>query len=434
MIVPRPNVSLAARFALTLASLALASCGTAPGVDDTGAESMPGAEMDHSAHMGGGAAGGERQAVQLSAQQERALGVVYMTVERRPLERTIRTVGRIVTAESRVVDFSPRIGGFVERLLVNTTGQEVHRGQPLLTIYSPELVAAQEELLTARNLARRLDESAGGAWDRANDMLEATRRRLSWWEITDEQIRRLEETGEVTRTLTLVSPVSGVVLEKSVFEGRRVIPGESLYVLADLTEVWVEGDVFEQDLQFVSLGAQSHIEVSAYPGEHVMGDVSFIYPTIDVSSRTNRVRVTLPNPDLRFKPGMFATMFFESSIAEAAVAIPVDAVLVTGERNLVFVREDGLLQPREVVVGAHAQDYLQILSGIAPGETIVASANFLIDAESRLGSTSGGMPGMGAEGQGSAVEPVNDSEAEDEHAGHDMPAVAPAPAPEHQHD
>jgi Cu(I)/Ag(I) efflux system membrane fusion protein len=225
-------------------------------------------------------------------------------------------------------------------------------------------------------------------------MLQAARRRLSYWDITEEQIRRLEETGEVSKTLTIVSPVNGIVLEKSVLLGQMVMPGAPLYRIADLSLVWIEGDVFERDLQFVQLGAQAHFEVAAYPGEHFMGDISFVYPTIDTDSRTNRVRIAVRNPDLLFKPGMFATMFFDMQLPEALV-VPLEAVLITGERNLVFVRdEDGMLVAREIVMGSQAGDRVQVLSGLSAGETIVASANFLIDAESRLASTGSGMPGM----------------------------------------
>jgi RND family efflux transporter MFP subunit len=195
------------------------------------------------------------------------------------------------------------------------------------------------------------------------------------------------------------------VLEKDVLEGMRIEPGMRLYRLADLSTVWVEGELFEQDIQFVAEGSQAHIEVAAYPGEHLMGTVSFVYPTVDIQSRTNRVRLTVPNSELRLKPGMFATLFFDVTVAEEDIAVPVDAVVVTGERNLVFVRENGLLAPREVVLGARGEDRVQILQGLEEGEIIVASANFLIDAESRLAQTGGAMPGMQHAGHGSAIEP-----------------------------
>ncbi len=375
---------------------------------------MPGMTAEEHAKMQAGGTQGEmdesgvpvREAVHLTAEQERALGVVYTTVTRGELIRTIRAVGRIEAAETNIADVTPKIDGFVERLYVNTTGAAVKLGEPLLTLYSPMLVAAQEELLTAKRLAAQVDSSAGEAYRSAQEMLEAARRRLAYWDITSEQIARVESTREVTRTLTLVAPVNGIVLEKDVVEGQRVVPGMRLYRLADLSTVWVEGELFEQDLQFVQEGARAHIEVAAYPGEHMMGRVSFVYPTVDERSRTNRVRVTLANPDLRLKPGMFATVYFDVLIGDDVISVPVDAIVATGERNLVFHRhEDGSLHPHEVVLGARAGRLVQVLVGLEEGETIVASANFLVDAESRLAATGGSMPGMQHGEQGSVIEP-----------------------------
>lgn len=356
-----------------------------------------------------------RQPVHLSADEAQALGVVYATVERETLTRTIRTVGHIEPAEPKVTDITPKIDGFVEELYVDFTGEFVRRGQPLLTLYSPLLVAAQEELLTAKRMTDRVDSSSAEAWRNAQATLAAARRRLEYWDITDEQIRQIEETGEVTKTLTLVAPFTGIVLEKNVVEGQRVREGMQLYRLADLSEVWVEGDVFEQDLQFVREGAQAHMEVEAYPGEHIMGRVTFVYPTVDPRSRTNRVRVTVPNADMRLKPGMFATVYFDVQIGRDVLAVPMEAVIATGERNLVFVRDaDGMLTPREVVLGSRAGDRVRILQGLAEGEVIVESANFLIDSESRLASTDGGMPGMQHGAQENSMEP-DTSAPEDQH-------------------
>jgi Cu(I)/Ag(I) efflux system membrane fusion protein len=364
---------------------------------------MAGMTAEEHAMMSAGGTQGEmdstgaaiRQAVHLTAEQEQALGVVYMTVRRSNLERVVRTVGVVQAAEPAIADITPKIEGFVEELFVDYTGEAVRRGQPLLTLYSPTLVAAQEELLTAKRLLTQIDATAGEAWQNAQSMLEAARRRLDYFDITPEQIAQLEASSEATKTLTLVAPVTGIVLEKNVVEGQRVMPGMQLYQLADLSTVWVEGEVFEQDLQLVRIGAQAHIEVAAYPGEHLMGAVSFVYPVVDVESRTNRVRVTVANPGFRLKPGMFSTIFFDARVGEDIIAVPFESVVVTGERNVVFVRdEEGMLQPREVVLGARADRQVQILSGLAEGETIVASANFLIDAESRLGTTGGSMPGM----------------------------------------
>ncbi len=384
---------------IAAAAVLLAACGA----DDVEESPMPGMTAAEHARMQAGGTQGEvdstgaavRQVVRLSTDQAQALGVVYVTVRRETLTRTVRTVGRIEPAEPRIADITPKVDGFVEQLYVSFTGESVRRGQPLLTLYSPLLVAAQEELLTAKRMADRVNSGSGEAWRNAQAMLAAARRRLEYWDITAEQIRQIEETGEVSKTLTLVAPFTGIVLEKNVVEGQRVMEGMQLYRLADLSEVWIEGDVFEQDLQFVQLGSQAHIEVSAYPGEHIMGRLSFIYPTVDERSRTNRVRLTVNNRDSRLKPGMFATMYIDAKIGDDVLSVPVQAVIHTGERTLVFHRhEDGSLHPHDVVLGARAGDRMQILSGLEEGEQIVGSANFLVDAESRLASTGTAMPGM----------------------------------------
>jgi Cu(I)/Ag(I) efflux system membrane fusion protein len=385
--------------AAVTALLVLGACG---GSDDE-ASPMAGMTAEEHARMQAGGTQGTtdsagamvREPVHLTAKQERALGVTYTTVERGSLRKTIRTVGEIDAPEPKVGDVTPKIDGFVERLFVSYTGESVRPGQPLLTIYSPMMVAAQEELLTARRLLDRIDSTSGEPWRNANDMLAAARRRLEYWDVTRDQIDHIEHAREVSKTLTLVAPYGGIVLEKNVLEGQRVMAGDRLYRIADITEVWVEGEVFEQDLQFVHVGQQAHIEVSAYPSEHVMGRVSFVSPVVERQSRTNRVRVTVPNPGLRLKPGMFATIFFDATIGNDVLTVPLDAVIVTGERNIVFVRhEDGMLVPHEVVLGARAGDRVLILAGLDEGRTIVASASFLVDAESRLAGTGGSMPGM----------------------------------------
>ena len=355
---------------------------------------------EHAMHMGGGggatdSTGAEiRNPVHLTPEQRNSLGIVYTTVGRTTLRRSIRTVGNIDAAEQNIAEVTPKIDGFVEELYVATTGESVSAGQPLLRIYSPQLVAAQEELLTARRLIARVDSTSGEPWENANAMLDAARRRLAYWDITADQIDEIESTGNVTKTMTLVAPRSGVVLEKMVVDGQRIRAGSLLYRIADLTEVWIEGELFEQDLQHVHVGSMAHMTVSAYPGSHVMGRVSFVYPTVDPATRTNKVRVSVRNRDLRLKPGMFATIHFDAVVGEDVIAVPAEAVLATGERNLVFVRQsDGMLYDREVTLGARAGDAVHVLDGLAEGEVIVASANFLVDAESRLASA-GAMAGM----------------------------------------
>ncbi len=382
----RPRLAL-----FTLTALALGACRAKS--DSEAMAGMPGTGVDTTPATG-------REPVHLSFEQARAIGVTYTTVTRGPLERTVRTVGQIAAAEPNLADITPKIDGFVDELFVNATGVPVRRGQPLLTIYSPMLVAAQQELLTANRLAASVDTSDVEAWRNAEQLVTAARRRLAYWDISPDQIDRLERAGEVTKTLTLQAPFDGVVLEKMVVKGQAVMPGMKLYRLADLSTVWVEGEVFEQDLGLMRVGAPARVEVATYPGRSFAGRVSFVYPTVDEQSRAGKVRVVLLNAGGLLKPGMYATLFFDVSLGRDALSLPAEAVVMTGERNLVFVvGADGMLEPREVVLGARAGERMQVLRGVREGERVVASANFLVDAESRLAGGAGGagMPGMNME-------------------------------------
>ena len=368
----------------TAAVLAAAACRGKP----EAADEMAGMDMGGAVAADSGQA--ERAPVRLSAEQARAIGVTFAVVERGPLARMVRTVGQVVPAEPNLAEITTKIDGFVEELFVDATGMSVRRGQPLLTLYSPMLVAAQEELLAAK----RLDSVAHS--DDTDALLEASRRRLSYWDISPDQIERLERTGEVTKTLALKAPVDGVVLEKVVVAGQAVMPGMKLYRIADLSTVWIEGAVFEQDLAFIRIGAPVRAELAAYPGRPVDGRVSFVWPTVDEESRSARVRVAFPNPGGRLKPGMYATLFFDAVVGGDVLQVPAEAVVQTGERNLVFiVGPEGALTPREIVLGQRAGGRFQVLGGLAGGERIVASANFLVDAESRLATGAAtAMPGM----------------------------------------
>jgi Cu(I)/Ag(I) efflux system membrane fusion protein len=358
------------------------------------ADSMAGMDMSDTASADSGMAG--RAPVHLTPEQARAVGVTFTVVQRGPLTRTLRTLGQVVPAEPNLADITVKVDGFVEQLYVNATGTAVRRGQPLLTLYSPMLVAAQEELLAAKRLAAAVDSNDTDAWRNAQVLVEASRRRLSYWDISREEIDRLERTGEVTKALALQSPVDGIVLDKMVVAGQAVMSGMRLYRIADLSTIWIEGAVFEQDLGLVRVRAPVSAQLIAYPGRTFTGHVSFVWPTVDDSSRSGRIRVAFPNPRGELRPGMYATLLLEAVVSRDAVNIPAEAVVQTGERNLVFVvGRSGALEPREVVLGARAGDRFQIDSGLAAGERIVASANFLVDAESRLTAGAGSnMPGM----------------------------------------
>lgn len=348
---------------------------------------------DHSA-MSAGADGA--QPVSLSADEGRRIGVTYATVTMGTLPSTVRTLGIVTQDETRLTTVSPKIEGWVERLFVDFTGASVRAGQPLLEVYSPALVTAQEELLLARKLLRNATEAGGErAVQTAEDLLDAARRRLAYWDIPEEDIRALEDRGTITKTLVLRAPASGIVMEKNAVEGARIMPGTALFQLADLTRVWVDAEVFEKDLSTVREGQHGMVSFEAYPGEMFHGSVTYVYPTVSTSSRTGRVRLELQNPDLKLKPGMYAQVELHGVAVEETLLVPRSAVLQTGERSMVFHRMgNGQLHPMEVVAGRSSGDQIQILSGLREGHVVVASATFLIDAESNLGAAMAAMAGM----------------------------------------
>lgn len=349
-------------------------------------------------HGAPAAGAGTAQAVMLSAADQRRIGVTFAVAELGPLTRDVRTVGQVTFDETRLQSISPKIDGWVDKLFINTTGQPVAAGEPLLTIYSPMLVTAQEELLLAKRLARDVSAASTDAQRNASDLLSSARRRLAYWDIPASEIATIERTEQVQKTLTLRSTASGYVLEKNVVAGQKIMAGDALYRVADLSTVWVEGDVFEQDIANVRLGQMVHTDVDALPGTHLMGRISYIYPTLDAQTRTVRVRVVLPNPGLQLKPGMYASIRIAGDARTKVLTVPRAAVLSTGERSIVFVRDtSGKLTPREVAVGGSNDERIEIRRGLAAGETVVSSATFLVDAESNLGTALGGMgnmPGM----------------------------------------
>ncbi|HEX6252418.1 MAG TPA: efflux RND transporter periplasmic adaptor subunit [Gemmatimonadaceae bacterium] len=336
--------------------------------------------------------------VTLDAAQAERIGVTYAAVELTPIARTVRTVGQVTFDETRLKTISPRVDGWIEQLYVNATGQYVGRGQALFTLYSPMLVSAQEELLLAKRLS---GEVSGGTSDGvlgADQLLASARRRLQYWEVPADEIARIERSGEVRRTITMRSPVSGYVVDKPVLAGQRIMSGDAIYRIADLSVVWVEGEVFERDLASVRLGQVVTAHFEALPGESRTGRITYVHPTLNPETRTVRVRVELTNRDQRLKPGMYATLTMPVNGGSSALTVPRGAVLSTGERNLVFVRRaDGKLEPRLVTLGSTGDARIEILAGLVAGETVVASATFLVDAESNLGTLMGGMgdmPGM----------------------------------------
>jgi Cu(I)/Ag(I) efflux system membrane fusion protein len=352
------------------------------------------------AHVHGATAAGTDgpRPVSLTPAQQRRIGVTYAVATTSPFSREIRAVGQVAYDETRVRTIAPKVDGFVEQLLVDATGQLVSIGQPLLTIHSPMLVQVQEELLLAKRLERDMTGGDADARRSARELVVSARRRMQYWDISVGDIAEMERHGQVRRTMTLRSSANGYVLDKKVVAGQRVMAGDALYSVADLSVVWLEGDVFEQDLAGVRLGQAVEGEFQSLPGARRLGRISYISPTIDPQTRTVRIRIVLPNRDAVLKPGMYATLRIVGSGGTAVLSVPRGAVLSTGQRNMVFVREaNGHLAAREVALGATNDDRVEIRSGLVAGETVVASATFLVDAESNLGTALGGMgnmPGM----------------------------------------
>ena len=324
--------------------------------------------------------------VEIDPEQRRLIGVVTTSVERRALERRVRTVGLVTIDETRVSHVHTKVEGWIETVYAGETGKIVREGDPLLTIYSPELVSTQEEYLLALRAQKRLAESPFEEVRRSGEsLLRTTGDRLRLWDISESDIRRLEESGEVLKALTLYAPSSGYIMEKEhALEGMRVTPGMKLYELADLSRVWVEADVYEFEAPLVKVGQNAGLTLAALPGRVFEGRVTYIYPTVEARTRTLTARLEFDNPGLALKPDMYADVEIRVPTAEE-LAIPQEAVLDSGRRKVVFVEEEeGRFVPREVTVGARGGGYYPVLSGLEEGEVVVSSANFLIDSESRF--------------------------------------------------
>ena len=336
--------------------------------------------------------------VKIPLERRQQIGVTTAKVEKRAIGGTIETNGSVAEDEARVHSVNAKFAGTIERLLADRTGQPVRRGQPLLTIYSPDLVSTERELLLAVENARRMKDSGSpqAAAD-ARSLLDATRQRLRFWDISDSEIDRIERSGEVSKTLTLNSPVSGIVLKKDALPGMSIAPGMSLYTIADLSTVWVLADVYQSEMAEAVPGNAAGVSASYLPGETFRGRIDFVYPTLDPETRTARVRIVLPNPKDALKPGMFVHVSISGG-GRTALAIPRSALIQTGERQIVFVEQSaGVFAPREIRTGVSGKDSVEVLSGVSEGESVVTSANFLIDSESRIGAL--GSAPEGTEGQ-----------------------------------
>jgi len=323
--------------------------------------------------------------ISLSAERQQAIGLQTGTAEIRELMRTIRTVGRVALDETLLFQVRSKFEGYVEDLFVDYTGKTVRKGQPLLSIYSPELLATQQEYLLAVRARQRLGASPNQDVARgAEGLYESSRQKLLLWDIRPADIERLEASGQPQKALTLYSPVDGFVMTKSAVRGGRVMPSDTLFEIGGLSRVWVLADIYESEAAAVHAGDEARMTLAYLPGRVWKGTVSFIAPVVDEASRTIKVRIEFANPDGALKPGMYADILLERPTGRV-LTVPESAVMTTGTRSLVFVaRDGGRFQPREVRTGARVDGYYEIDRGLEPGERVVTQANFLVDSESRL--------------------------------------------------
>jgi membrane fusion protein, copper/silver efflux system len=343
-----------------------------PGKDSMGMDMVPVYEDE--------AAAADAATISIDPVTIQNMGIRAATVTRGPLRRVIRTVGTIDYNEPALADVTTKFRGWIEKLYVDATGKQVHRGEPLFEIYSPELYSAQTEYLLALRGAPATDPEG------RNAMLESARLKLKFFDISDEQVAELEKTRQPTKTLRVAAPIDGFVTEKMVVEGMMTEAGMRLYRLADLGLVWVYAEVYEQDLPFIQLGQEALVTLSYLSDRQFRGRVTYIYPTVDEKTRTARVRMEFHNPGYLLKPGMFASVQLRAELELSALLVPDMAILRSGEKNTVFVALDGgNFDPRTVTLGPRAEDDMyQVLSGLTDGERVVTSGQFMLDSESQL--------------------------------------------------
>lgn len=327
--------------------------------------------------------------VRLSSEKQQLVGVKLGRAELRALSKTVRAVAKIAYDESRVVHAHTKVDGWIEEIFVDYVGANVERGQKLFTLYSPELLSTQQELLIALKAKRELSSSPTPEISRSTEALyQAARDRLRLWDVSEDQIRHLEETGQPQRTITFYAEHGGVVIERKAYEHLRVDKNTDLYMIADLSRVWAIAEVYEHEAALVSTGQQARMTLTAMPGRAFTGKVNFIYPQLDPQTRTLKVRMDFDNPGLQLRPEMFANVDFEVSLGRKLV-VPESAVLDSGLKQYVFLnRGDGYFEPREVRVGMRAGGFAVIDGGLKTGDEVVTSANFLIDSESKLKAAS----------------------------------------------
>jgi len=365
-----------------------------PAMEQSIERPMP-APKGHDEHAAQDMPDADANLMTIAPERLQTIGVKFQEATRRPLDKIIRTVGRVEIDERLVGRVNIKFEGWIEKLRVSAIGDHVKKGQILFTIYSPDLVATQEEYLLALQSYRELGQSEFPEVARgAKELLDATRRRLQLWDIRKNHIQDLERTGTVLRTLPIHSPATGTVIRMEARTGTFVTPGTELYFIADLSRIWIQADIYEYELPSIKVGQGAAVTLSYDPNTKLHGHVGFIYPTLDPETRTVKVRFELDNPGEILKPGMYANIELKIPLGTKLV-VPRDAILESGERQLLFIHHGGgQLEWRSVKLGAKAGDWLEVIEGLKEGEHVVTGANFLIDSESQLKAAVGGMAGM----------------------------------------
>jgi RND family efflux transporter MFP subunit len=365
-------------------------------------------------------------AFQITPEKQQLIGVKYGEVGYKFVSRTLRAVGRVAYDETKMTRVHPKVEGWIEHVFVDFTGKQVKQGEPLISIYSPELWQTQQEYLLARTGRNELAKSPfREAVAGSESLLQAARKRLELWDISDEQIQHLEHTGKPFKTLSLYSPSDGFVLTRNAYPKQRVTPETELYTIADLSTVWVIADIYEYEAPEIKLGQWATVTLSYLPGRAFRGKVAYIYPQLDNTTRTLKARIEIHNHDLTLKPDMYANVELQINYGMRVVA-PEEAVMDSGAEALVFVaHEGGYFEPRQVSIGAKVGNEVIVLNGLKSGERVVTSANFLIDSESKLKAAAGGM-GMPGMSHGGGAPAGGKPSPQAEHPQH-QPSAQPSP-------
>ena len=336
--------------------------------------------------------------IRINPDKQQLIGVQYGQVEMRHLTHTIRAAGKLAFDETRVARIHSKIDGWIEQVMVDFTGKEVKKGEPLLTVYSPELLATQQEFLLAARARRQLADSPFKEVSSGTELLyQAARKRLDLFDIGEDKIREIETTNQPSKTITLYAPLSGFVTARNAFPRQRITADTELYSIVDLSTIWVLADIYEYEIAQIHVGQQAVMTIVTFPADKFRGKVTYLYPQLDPLTRTMKVRLEFPNPGYRMHPDMFANLEFASDLG-TRLAVPQEAVLDSGAAQTVFVdRGNGYLEPRKVELGEKVDGWYAVLKGLRKGERVVTSGNFLVDSESQLKSAA---DAMGANGVG----------------------------------